>query len=319
METWRRFLKEGVGEIGQDVKAPVPVSRGLEKVEENKDKVWVFFDTETTGFGPKKNAITEIAGIAVDPNNWESKPRIVRTFGDVGELKGKTDPKIFKTFSQKAKLTPYVRGRDPESESGKETKKVLAMTQYGEKNPPKGRFIEEKQLIKNFYDWLESLGGPENVVLVIQNAKFDMKMISLRYNADEEGLADPALGAVGGDLPVYPIIDTIPLMKNFLIPFWITKANEGDKEAEEFLAQLKPKRGKRYSTSQGPVATALGIPIIGWHSAIEDVKMLMNIFQRVVEIIRAGGDVDIRPEYEKTISKPKKKKRKKRTKPAPKV
>ena len=301
METWRRFLKEGVGEIGQDVKAPVPVSRGLEKVEENKDKVWVFFDTETTGFGPKKNAITEIAGIAVDPNNWESKPEIV------------------KTFSQKAKLTPYVRGRDPESRSGIETKKVLAMTQYGEKNPPKGRFIEEKQLIKNFYDWLESLGGPGNVVMVIQNAKFDMKMISLRYNADEEGLADPALGAVGGDLPVYPIIDTIPLMKNFLIPFWITKANEGDKEAEEFLAQLKPKKGKKYSTSQGPVATALGIPIIGWHSAIEDVKMLMNIFQRVVEIIRAGGDLDIRPEYEKTIPKPKKKKRKKRTKPAPKA
>jgi len=144
-------------------------------------------------------------------------------------------------------------------------------------------------------------------------------MISLRYNADEEGIADPAKGVVGGELPVYPIIDTIPLMRQYLLPFWVTKAKEGDSEAKEFLAQLKLPKGKKYTTSQGPVATALGIPIIGWHSAIEDVKMLMKIFQRVIQTIRSGGDLDIRGEFEKAIPKPKKKRRKKRKKAKPMV
>ena len=285
-ENWRKYLKE-------DTKVSVPVSFGLKKVEANKDKTWVFFDTETTGFGARNNAITEIGAIAVDPNNWEG------------------DPEIISTFSQKAKLTPRVRERDPESDLGKVTKDVLAMTRYGEKSPEKGRFIPEKEMIDKFYDWLNGLG---DVVLVIQNARFDMNMLSVRYNADPETGRASGAGAVGKELPRYPIIDTIPILKEYLIPFWKTKANEGDPDAETFLSHLISKKGKKASASQGPVASAFGIPIIGWHAAIDDVKMLMQIFQRVVETIRSGEDTDIRDEHEKVAKKLKRKQRRKRKK-----
>jgi DNA polymerase III epsilon subunit-like protein len=286
-ENWRKYLGEAIGDLGKDTweptKAPVSIASGLDKVEKYKDKTWVFFDTETTGFGSKRNAITEIAGIAVEPNLWDSTPVVV------------------KTFSQKAKLTPYVKGRDPESESGKVTKMVLGMTRYGEKDAPEGRFIPEKEMIEKFYDWLESLG---NVVLVIQNARFDMNMLSVRYNADPDtGIATGA-GSVGKQLPRYPIIDTVPIIRKYLIPFFKTKAEAGNKEAQLFLSKLIGKKGKKDSASQGPVASAFGIPIIGWHAAIDDVKMLMQIFQKAVDTMRRGGDIDIRGEFEKVTKKP---------------
>lgn len=285
-ENWRKYLEEAFADIGTGKfeKAPVSIAKGLEKIEDYKDKTWVFFDTETTGFGSKRNSITEIAGLAVKPNSWESKPVIA------------------KTFNQKAKLTPHVKGRDPESPSGKETKMVLGLTRYGEKDAPKGRYIPEKEMIENFYEWLDSLG---DIVLVIQNAKFDMNMLSVRYNADPETGVARGKGAVGRELPRYPVIDTIPIIKNYLIPYYKTLASQGDEEAEVFLSKLVSKKRKPDSTSQGPVATAYGIPIIGWHAAIDDVKMLMQIFQKAVQSMRTGGDVDIGHEYRKTIKKPK--------------
>jgi len=296
MENWRKYLKEAVADIGsgEEIKQPVPASAGLQKIEANKDKTWVFFDTETTGFGSRRNAITEIAGVAVSPNSWESEPEIANT------------------FSQKAKLTPYVKGRDPESPSGKETKMVLGMTRYGEKDAPKGRFIPEKEMIEKFYEWLEGLGGPSGVVLVIQNARFDMNMLSVRYNADPETGIATGTGAVGVDLPRYPVIDTVPIIKRYLIPFFKTKVSQGDPDAQAFLDQLVSKKGKKGSASQGPVASAFGIPIIGWHAAIDDVKMLMKIFQRVVQTIRGGEDVDIRGEFEKVVPKPKRRRKKRK-------
>ena len=287
MESWRKYLEEAFADLGKDTweptKAPVSISRGLEKVEKYKDKIWVFFDTETTGFGSKRNAITEIAAVAVNPNSWD-KP-----------------PVVAKTFSQKAKLTPYVKGRDPESPSGKETKMVLGMTRYGEKDAPKGRFIPEKEMIEKFYDWLASLG---EIVLVIQNAKFDMNMLSVRYNADPDTGIASGKGSVGKELPRYPIIDTVPIIKQYLIPYFKTKAAAGDEEAEIFLSKLVSKKGKKDSASQGPVASAFGIPIIGWHAAIDDVKMLMQIFQKAVDTMRSGAEVDIRGEFEKVTKKP---------------
>lgn len=279
-ENWRKYLEEAFADIGTGItsKVPIQASKGLEVIEKYGDRVWIFLDIETTGFSKRKETITEIAAIAIDPNDWT------------------TEPEIKSTFSQKGKLSPYVRGREPESESAIEMRKVMAMTRYGEKDAPEGRYIPEKEMIEKFYNWVEQFG---DVVLVIQNAKFDMGFISIRYLADPITGKATGKGSVGRELPRYPVIDTVPIFKNYLIPYLKTLAKAGDTEAEAFLGRSVGKRGKPASASLGALGKAYDIPIIGWHSAIEDIKILMSIFQKTVEKIRKMGDVDIRGEFPK--------------------
>ena len=100
----------------------------------------------------------------------------------------------------------------------------------------------------------------------------------------------------------YPVIDTMRVMQLFLVPLLRTLSGppHNDTEAAELLSKLK--RGRRYSTSMGVVSPAYGISIEGWHRALEDVKMMMKMFQYVVQTLRSGVDVDISKEHGATAA-----------------
>ena len=265
----------------------------LELLDGYADNTWIFFDTETTGLHPKSAQLTEIGAIAVDPNDWSA------------------DATVLGQFSEKIKLTPSTKRLldDPESEERvawekgnagarnplKEPQDVLAMTRYGEK----GRSYEDEQeVLDRFFEFVESFPNP---LMIAQNAAFDLRMLSVRS---------------GGKLPRYPVLDTRELMDLYLLPLLRTQtqAEGGDQEAQGLLDKLYVNKGNwgYHSISMGVVSKAYGINIDDWHNALADVKMMMEMYRKVVETIERGMGVDISKEHEKAMALQKKRRKRKR-------
>lgn len=265
MRTWKRFLLESKT-VGMSI------DEVLELIENYGNNTWVFFDTETTGFHPDNDQITEIAAIAVTPNGWQEKAEIVST------------------FHEKIRLNDDVRARmsDPDSverqewdarQKGvykplKDPADVLRMTQYGTHDK---KYIDEQEALNKFEQWIESQNNP---MLIAQNATFDMKFVNVRKEMP---------------LKRYPVLDTVPLLQYHVVPVLRT-IRDGDFQeydprfdprqrlrAKEILKQLKVKN--YYSTSLGKVAPALDIKADNWHSALADTQMLVNLFNKIHTIL----------------------------------
>jgi DNA polymerase III epsilon subunit-like protein len=238
----------------------------LDLLKSHADNTWIFFDTETTGMHPNSAQITEIGAIAVNPNSWENDATVLGQFNE----KIKLGEDALETIAQQR--------ADPESVKGKSVQDLLSMTRYGEQG---GEYGDEKEVLDRFFEFVASFPNP---MLVAQNASFDLRFVNVRS---------------GGQLPSsYPVLDTMQLMKLYLIPLLKTqsKAEEGDPEAQALLNKLYVRKGNwgYYSTSMGVVSNAYGIDIEGWHNALADVQMMMQMYKNVVATIRRGMNVDIR-------------------------
>jgi DNA polymerase III epsilon subunit-like protein len=242
------------------------------------DNTWIFFDTETTGLHPKSAQLTEIGAIAVDPNDW----------ADAASMLGQ--------FNEKIKLTPETLGaieqqstEDSEPGKGKSIQDILSMTRYEEEDRAYG---DEQEIIDQFFKFVESFPNP---LMIAQNAAFDLRMLSVRS---------------GGKLPRYPVLDTKQLMDLYLLPLLRTQtqAEQGNPEAQALLDKLYVNKGNwgHHSTSMGIVSDAYGINIDDWHSALADVKMMMEMYRMVVQTIQRGMGVDISKEHEKAVALQKK-------------
>lgn len=273
-ENWRKYLTEDSKALG------IGAQGILERLRGYLEHTWVFFDTETMGLGPHKDQITEIAAIAVEPNTG----------------------KVLGQFNEKIKLDPTTLARlnDPDSPERaeweaqqskrrkrlKEPQDILRLTRYGEK----GReFIGEQTALQQFEEFIDSFPNP---MLVAQNASFDMKFVNTRKDKR---------------LKKYPVFDTLPFIQYHVIP--MLEAIEGSTEgaikqrADEILSKLFS-RGS-YSASLGKVAKAFGIDVEGWHNALADVKMTIDVFEAIKKVAdyAATVNLDYRPEQEKVIKK----------------
>jgi DNA polymerase III epsilon subunit-like protein len=282
------LLREYIREILTENKLSGRTIDGiLNLLGEYADNTWIFFDTETTGMHPDSAQLTEIGAIAVDPNTWES------------------DATVLGQFNEKIKFTDKTRRlmSDPESEERKEWEKknlasnrplkdpqaVLAMTRYGEKGRSYG---DEQEVLDQFFEFVDGFSNP---LLVAQNAAFDLKFLNVRS---------------GGKLKRYPVLDTRQLMQYYLVPLLKTqiKAEKGDPTAQELLDKLYIRKGNwgYHSVSMGVVSKAYGISIDDWHNALADVKMMMEMYKKVVQTIRTGMGIDISKEQGRVLAKQKK-------------
>jgi DNA polymerase III epsilon subunit-like protein len=286
-----KLLREYIREILTERRLSGRTIEGvLELLDGYADNTWIFFDTETTGLHPKSAQLTEIGAIAVDPNAWD------------------TDATILGQFNEKIKLTPSTKRllSDPESEERlawekgnagarnplKEPQDVLAMTRYGEQGRSYG---DEQEIIDQFFEFVESFSNP---LMIAQNAAFDLRMLSVRSD---------------GNLPRYPVLDTRELMDLYLLPLLRTQtqAEGGDQEAQDLLDKLYVNKGNwgYHSISMGVVSKAYGISIDDWHNALADVKMMMEMYRRVVQTIERGMGVDISKEHDKAAALQKKRRK----------
>ena len=276
-QNWKTFLKENSKMIG------FSIDDILDRINSYENHTWIFFDTETMGFNPRMDQITEIGAMAIDPKTGD-------VLGDFDEFI-KLDPRSLS------------RLHDPESkerrEWDKEQKKswkplkkpsdVLAMTRYGGKDR---EYHDEQEILTKFEEFIDQFPNP---LLVAKNARFDMHFVNNRKNQK---------------LKKHPVLDTDPFIKHHAIPLLIELAN-GEFEpfsrrvqlrAQSILSAMKTQWGG-YSASLGKVAPAFGISVGEWHNALADVKMTIEMFNSLKKLFTyaSGINVDTRRGHERAV------------------
>lgn len=282
----------------------------LEHIKQFKGKTLIFFDTETTGLEPNRpyEQVTQIAAMAVNGDDWsllgkfEEKaalnPNTQKILNDptikafVTKLK---EPNVKLTSDDKKELSPEIQDmirniKDPISREYmkdyvrwlKKYKKhptaledILGMTRHFDGKPESERGTE-KEMLKNFEKFVEQYG--ENIVMIAHNAGFDMKTIEARRRIN-----------LLGRMPKHSVFDNLQFVRFFLIPLVVTLNDQ------EFLNQITTKsKVQPYSSSLGKVAQAMKINPSGWHDALADVDMMIQVMKRLIELLEENETADIR-------------------------
>lgn len=237
----------------------------LKILDDQKDKAWVFFDTETSHLNPDNSQITEIAAIAVDANFIEGKSAII------GQ------------FHQKCKLTPETEKQrtQPGIAGDKSVEEILQMNQYFTDNG--AQTVPEDEALKNFVAFLNGINSKKEVILLAHNAKFDRKFVSVRskkYNITDIN---------------FKTFDTLELIQTFYYPLLLVADTEG------IIQKLSPK-GK-VSFTLGGIAKAFNIENKNWHSALADVNMLISVTKEVLIRLNKERGLDVRSGYNTAMKK----------------
>lgn len=221
-------------------------------LKERKDMTFIALDTETTGLrGPKEEQLTQIAAVAFT-FDYDTL-----TFTEVGQ------------YNEKIKLLPEILAQ--KNQPGSRIKDVLKYTRYGESGR---KFVEEQAALDELQNFVDSY---EPAVLLIQNAKFDMKMINVRK----------AVGGLRNE-----IFDTMNFWGYFLLPTLQSLAST-DPEAKRILDVIGfSKSGKLPTSSLPSVAKGLGTNAEGAHDALFDCRYMVKTLEKGLEIIKNNMDVD---------------------------
>lgn len=260
------------------------ISELLEKFLKFDGKTMVLFDTETVGLEPNTSYIqlTHIAAMVYDGS----------TFNQVGEYSKKISigPELDRALNDPNSIESKHLSKEMmrrEKKYGKpdlHPRDALKMTGYDNPNAEK---INEKEALIEFEKFLEQF---PNVVILAHNATFDMKAIAARRRF--HGLPP---------MKKYPVLDTLQVSRYFFIPSM--QALETNPEVKKVLDALLAKtKYKSYSSSLGKLGQALGVKVDGWHDAKEDVKMLMQVLQKIVQFLKANTSTDIR-KFQSTLAK----------------
>jgi len=224
----------------------------------------IFIDTETTGLGgPKKQQLTQIAGVAVDSN--------LKEIGD---------------FNEKIKLTDDVK-KDMDYKPfdwAMNRKKVLSFNRYGDKIKGKN-YINEQDALNSFFEWVKTFNNP---VFVIQNAQFDMNMFGGRSG---KKLEYPVL-----DLKMIIQLYVIPVYEK------LAETDNTYKEKLEKIGTSSRDNGLT-SSSMGAWAPEFGIETSGYHDALYDCRMTVKLYENIINLFETNKDLDISKYQNIRISK----------------
>ena len=241
----------------------------MDWLNERKDCTFVALDTETTGLkGPYVEQLTQIAAVAYDFN------MSTLTFDEID------------SFNEKIKLTDKTKQRMasdkllPADSTERRVTGALKFNRYGQKGAV---YLDEQEVLQHLEDFISQF---DKVVLLIQNAPFDMKLINIRRQ-------------FGGFN--HEIFDTKDFFAYFLIPTLQVIA-ETDPEAAAIVAALG-KTGRGNVPSSLPVVSkALGVDPNGAHDALYDCRYMVETLEKGLEILSNNTGLDIknyqRPRYE---------------------
>ena len=281
---WQHFLTEAVKIKGKSYIGKKP-EEVLDMLDNLGDKTWIFFDTETTGLESNHEQLLEIAAVAVDPAKWLEEAEVMDTFHVKIKLTDDLKARLGDLDSDQRK--EWEKRNLKSSKPLKQPQDVLAMTKYGE---PGMKTVDQNEALEQFHEFVT---GFKDVVLVAQNATFDMDFINT---------LSPRR------LPRVKVIDTLQLLDHQVMPVLRTLA-EGNfdpadpkvqKRANDILNVLKG------SSSLGKVTVAYGISAENWHSALADTKMLMKVYKKIVDTLKYVEklqNIDVRPAQQKAVKK----------------
>jgi DNA polymerase III epsilon subunit-like protein len=225
----------------------------LNWLESKSEMNWLFLDTETTGLkGPKKDQVTQVSGIVVQYNYSAN------TFNELD------------TYDQKIKLNTDIKSRY--NTPGDTSRRILSFNHYGS---GQYKYKNENEVITDFFGWLDNYSP---LLLVAQNAGFDMGMLSVRSGIKID----------------YEVFDTKMLIQLYYLPL-IQKLAETDvkyKELINFIGTSDRDNGL-ISSSLSKIGPALGLNMSGYHDALTDCRLTINMYLRIVDFLKKNMSVDI--------------------------
>lgn len=226
----------------------------LEWFEFKSEIPWLWIDTETTGLlGPKKEQITQISSIAT---NYDF---VRNQFSEID------------FFDEKIKLTDNIKLRY--NLSGDSSRKILSFNRYGSGNYT---YKEEKDVIDDFFNWVNQFEN--KVLLVAQNAPFDMSMLGGRYNHKI----------------IHEVFDTKMLIQLYFLPL-LQKLAETDSKYASIIKSIgtSPRDNGLISSSMSKIGPVLGINMSGYHDALTDCRITIEMYTKIIDLLKMHNNVDI--------------------------
>lgn len=270
-------------------------------IEGLKDNTFIFFDTETTGFSPRTEQLTEIAALACEYKDFKVLDKFYEKVKLLPVIEKRMKPGTSEFENWKSKIKGTDKFQDPRD--------VLKMTRFGE-TPGTRSYYDEKSLLENFSKFVNSYDKP---ILLAHNAPFDMKMVNTRMKL------------YGLEPLNVSVLDTNIILKLFFLPMLKSLKKGGNQLAGEFLGKLltsvngpdgpvmepeldwktkqpklnpdgtpRMKEKKFYSTSMGVVAPAFKINIDEWHNALADIKLMIGIFNKTILLFKKYRHTNIK-------------------------
>jgi len=214
---------------------------------------WLWLDTETTGLLGPKHEQLTQVSSLSTKYNFSSN-----TFDEIG------------SFDEKIKLTSELKTRYNQPDGG--NRRILSFNHYGSGGY---KYKDERQIVDEFFDWMSEFSP---CLLVAQNAGFDMQMLSGRY----------------GHKITNEVLDTKMLIQLYFLPL-IQKLAETDVTYQKMVDGIgtSPRDNGLISSSMSKVGPALGINMSGYHDALTDCRITIEMYKRIVDLLNQYNNIDI--------------------------
>ena len=225
----------------------------LDYIENVSKMTFCFLDCETTGLGGPKKQQLTQVSAIVNQYDFNSN-----TFNELG------------TFDEKVKLTDETKSKY--SLPNDRTKWVLSFNRYGS---GKYKYKNEQDILNQFFDWT---GNYEPCLFIAQNAGFDMAMLAGRY----------------GHKIKNEVFDTKMLIQLYYLPLLQALA-ETDTKYQDLVNFIgtSDRDGGLISSSMSKIGPALGINMAGYHDALTDVKITIEMYKKIINFLQKHKNVDI--------------------------
>ena len=225
----------------------------LNWVQSREGLTWIFLDSETTGLGGNK--VQQLTQVAAIATDYNFKSN---KFNNVS------------SFDEKIKLTDEIKSRY--SNPNDTSRKILSFNHYGSGDY---KYKNEKDVVDSFFTWINEHSP---CLLIAQNAGFDMNMLSGRY----------------GNKISNEVFDTKRLIQLYYLPLLQALA-ENDSKYQEMLNKIgkSDRDGGLVSSSMSKIGPALGINMTGYHDALTDCKITIQMYQKIVDFLKQNQDKDI--------------------------
>jgi DNA polymerase III epsilon subunit-like protein len=245
LSRYAEFILEGIKNLSS--------AEIMSWLSDRRDYTFIALDTETTGLrGPKKEQLTQIAAVSFS-FNYDTL-----TFDEID------------SYNKKIKLNPEIRAE--KLTPGSRIPGALKFNRYGERD---GKYFDEQFVLSELEIFINQY---DNVVLLIQNAPFDMPMINVRKK----------FGKIKRE-----IFDTKDFFGYFLLPT-LEKMAETDTEAQSILNVIGRTSSGTLPTSSLPkVSAGLGVDPNGAHDALYDCRYMVKTLEKALDIVSNNVDADI--------------------------
>ena len=214
---------------------------------------WIWIDTETSGLGGPKKQQLTQVSAIATQYDFNSNSFI--------ELD---------TYDQKIKLTDDIKSRY--NSPGDTSRRILSFNHYGS---GQYKWRNEEGVVNEFFNWLERY---EPCLFVAQNAGFDMNMLSGRF----------------GHKINNEVFDTKMLIQLYYLPL-IQKLAETDTKYQEMINFIgtSARDNGLISSSLSKIGPALGLNMTGYHDALTDVKITIEMVRKIVDFLKENQSIDI--------------------------